>query len=271
MTPSISLILPAYNEAQRLPPYLNSIRAYLELTFGSGHEVLVVDDGSDDDTIRLVDEMKSAWPELRSVRMDRNRGKGAALRRGATEVTGEFVLFADADGATPIAEEAKLRQALLRGSAVAIGSRMLNSEGVQRSRLRAFTGGVFARAASQVLDLPVRDTQCGFKMFRGDVCRKLLGHCREPGYLVDLELLLYARRLGFGITEVAVTWHDVPGSKVCLVRDGWKMLRGLWRLRKIALAEESLSRGAPAKVNIVPFGEPPRAGVRPLEAARLAE
>lgn len=271
MQPELSLILPAYNEAMRLPPYLILIRKHFERAFGDQHEVLVVDDGSQDGMAGCVDEMSSAWPQLHLVKMDRNRGKGAALRRGAQAACGKFVLFADADGATPIAEEAKLRQALLQGADVAIGSRMLNSGDIKRSRLRTLTGGLFARAVSGMMGLPVRDTQCGFKMFRQSVCRCLFGLCRESGYLIDLELLLHAHRMALGITEVGVVWSDVPGSKVHLVRDGLKMLNGLWRLRRT----RSLYRSTLAS-SLEPADVQESGGIRavvrlPLGSAKMVE
>jgi dolichyl-phosphate beta-glucosyltransferase len=147
---------------------------------------------------------------------------------------GEEVLFADADGATPIAEEAKLRGILRRRTFVAVGSRLLHTPGtsVCRTLWRGLPGRAFAWLGRVLFGLPVRDTQCGFKMFRREVLAPLLDLCRESGYLFDLEILVWAFRLGYGIAEVPVVWREVPGSKVRLLRDGWAMLRGLFRLRR---------------------------------------
>lgn len=232
MCPFLSLILPAYNEEQRLPQYLLFIRNYFEDARGGDAEIVVVDDGSQDRTTHRVHEAAGAWPQVRAVRLDQNEGKGKALRTGVATARGDFVLIADADGATPIAEEAKLRQAILDGADIVIGSRRLRTGGIERSWLRNLIGGIFAWAVRRMFGLPVRDTQCGFKMFRREVAQRLFAMCREDGFLIDIEVLLHAHRLGYKIVEVPVAWRDVPGSKVRLVRDGWRMLTGLWRLRR---------------------------------------
>jgi dolichyl-phosphate beta-glucosyltransferase len=119
----LTVVIPAYNEAERIGPYLAEVRAHLDATYPTGYEVLVVDDGSRDDTAPLVSRLAAGWPELQLLRHTTNKGKGAAVRTGVMESSGRRVLFADADGATPIAEERKLASALARGAAVAAGSR----------------------------------------------------------------------------------------------------------------------------------------------------
>jgi dolichyl-phosphate beta-glucosyltransferase len=232
MAVQLSLVIPAYDEATRLSSYLVSIRAYCQ---GAGlvHEVLVVDDGSQDGTAAMVSSHAADWRQLALIRHGANRGKGQALRTDVAAARGELILMADADGAAPIAEEAKLRQALARGADIAIGSRLLATEGVERSRLRRATGAAFAWTVRQVLDLRVRDSQCGFKMFRRHVAQRLFAMCQEGGYLIDPEILLHARRLGYRVAETPIAWRDVPGSKVRPLRDGWRMLTGLWRLRQM--------------------------------------
>lgn len=231
---SLSLILPAYNEAKRLPPYLASIRSYLARRYGDRCEVIVVDDGSTDGLIPLLEREAADWPQLRWLRHPENEGKGAAVRTGVLAARGEIVLFADADGATPIDEECRLAAAIQAGADLAIGSRLLEAEGARRSRnwLRGLAGRVFATLARRLLGLSVRDTQCGFKMFRADAARQLFSLAREPRYLFDLEILALASRLGLRCVEVPINWREVPGGHFRLGRELPRVLRDLWRLRR---------------------------------------
>ncbi len=234
MKTELSIVLPAYNESQRLPKYLAEIKDYLEPRQHDSHEVIVVDDGSDDGLGDVVATWRAGWPALRIMTHAVNYGKGAAVRTGMLAACGERLLFADADGATPIAEEAKLRAALEDGADVAVGSRLLAAPGTRRRRapMRAVAGKVFATWARWWLHVPVRDTQCGFKMFRHDVARELFENSSEPGYLFDLELLALAQRLGYRIAEVPVHWTEIPGGHLSLVRMLPGIIHGMWRLRR---------------------------------------
>lgn len=229
----LSLVLPAFNEAQRLPPYLADVRAYLDRNHPGVYEVIVVDDGSTDATPDFLRRAAGDWPALRPIRQARNLGKGAAVRTGVLASRGELVLFADADGATPIDQERPLREAICRGADVAAGSRLVAGEGLTRSRnvVRSWIGRAFAQLARRMLHLPVRDTQCGFKMFRGESARILFADVSETGYLFDLEVLVLAERLGLSVAEVPVNWREIPGAHFRLVRAVPQILGGLWRLR----------------------------------------
>jgi dolichyl-phosphate beta-glucosyltransferase len=246
MAVRFSVVVPAYQESCRLPSYLALMRRYLDLVFLDGYEVIVVDDGSTDDLAASLLEHSGPWPQLSVVRHSRNLGKGAALQTGMRAASAPFLLLADADGATPIEEEKRLRQALEGGAAIAVGSRLLRHPGaaVERVPSRQLSGKVFSFLVRSLFGLPVRDTQCGFKMFRREVALALLPHCCEAGYLLDLEILAWAHRLGYRIAEVPVSWRDMPGSKVRLLRDGWAMLRGLFRLRR-ALGHTALPQRSP--------------------------
>jgi len=231
---AFSLILPAYNEADRLPPYLASVRAHLAATFPDAHEVLVVDDGSMDGTGERVAGMTAQWPALRLVTHTQNQGKGAAVRTGMLAACGQLRLFADADGATPISEERRLRAAIEAGADVAVGSRLIRAADVRRERhwFRRLAGRSFTAIVRCLLPTGVRDTQCGFKMFRREAAERLFAVSRESGYVFDLELLALAQRRGFRVTEVAVNWSEVPGSKMRMVRESRRMLAGAWRIRR---------------------------------------
>lgn len=250
LAPKLSLVIPAYNEATRLPRFLADVRPYLDAEYPGDYEVVVVDDGSRDGTSWELGAIADSWDELRLMRHSVNQGKGAAVRTGVLAAVGRTILFADADGATPITEEWRLSAALARGADVAIGSRAVSGPGVhrERTRKRAAAGNVFAWIARQVLGLAIRDTQCGFKMFERDAARELFTLTRETGYLFDLEVLAVAHRMGLRVDEVAVSWADQPGSKVSLARDGWKMARGLWTVRAnvagLKIAERTALRRA---------------------------
>ena len=233
MPPQLSVVIPAYNEAARIGPYLDEVCAYLSESYPRDHEVVVVDDGSEDGTANLVRAIAARWAWLRLVQLPVNRGKGAAVRTGVLESGGRRILFADADGATPIAEERRLSLAVARGAAVAVGSRQIPGPGVarQRHRRRALAGSFFAWTARTLVGVGVKDTQCGFKMFDGPVGRMLFSAGVEDGYLFDIEVLALAQRWGYAVAEVPVNWSERNGSKVRFVRDSVRMFAGLWRLR----------------------------------------
>jgi dolichyl-phosphate beta-glucosyltransferase len=230
----LSLIIPAYNEAQRLPAYLRSVRAYFDRTFSGDYEVIVVDDGSRDNTADLVRACALDWPQLRCLSLDKNSGKGSALCCGAQSAVGKRLLFTDADGATPIEYESALREAIDRGAEVATGVRC-GSNGTQRRPVRRALSGAFHAASRFLLGTAHRDSQCGFKMMPRATARMLFSLAQEQGYLIDLELLMIATRRGLRIAEIPVAFQDLPGSKVHLVVDSCRMLLGLPRLRRMTL------------------------------------
>jgi dolichyl-phosphate beta-glucosyltransferase len=232
--PALSLVIPAYNEARRLPPYLASIRVYLDRAYAGGYEVLVVDDGSSDDLSEIIGRLAADWPQLRCIRHPENRGKGAAVRTGMLAARGELLLFADADGATPIDEEARLAAAIRAGADLAVGSRLL-SDAEHRCRrpwFRRLAGWTFAATARRLLRLPVRDTQCGFKMFRREAGQMIFAAAVEPRFLFDLEVLSLAQRFGYRIVEIPINWTEVPGGQFSLVGEFPRVLAGLLRLRR---------------------------------------
>lgn len=249
---AFSLVIPAYNEACRLPRYLESVRRHLTAEFSGRYEVIVVDDGSQDELPVFLNQLRRGWPELSVVRHPTNRGKGAAIRSGMLVAQGALLLFTDADGATPIEEELALRTAIRGGAQIATGSRVSASGGTKRTVrgwLRGVIGQCFAGLTRSLLDLSVRDSQCGFKLFTREAGMALFLCSRECGFLIDVEILSLARQMNFRVAEVPVGWREMPGSKVRLVRDGWKMFWGLWglhrRIRVTSAQPPSQATGSP--------------------------
>lgn len=245
---AFSLIIPAYNESQRLPPYLEQARHYLDQHYQTDYEVIVVDDGSADRLTEVLDQLSATWPQLRTVRHPQNLGKGAAVRTGVLAARGSRLLYADADGATPIDQEMRLRAAIETGADVAVGSRLIYDREVKRRRSwhRALIGRAFALVARLVLGLPVRDTQCGFKMLRAGPAIRLFRLSQEKGYLFDLEILVLAERCGYAVSEVPITWVDQPGSRLRMHREGLKIWSELWRVRRRTAARRATPEEPPA-------------------------
>jgi glycosyltransferase involved in cell wall biosynthesis len=238
---SLSVVVPAYNEEQRLPASLTSIETYLQTRPLTDYEILVVDDGSTDGTARCVQEFARDHRNVRLLSNESNRGKGFSVRHGMLASQGAWVLFTDADLSAPISELPKLEGAV-QGSAaaVAIGSRALdpNLVGVHQPAGRELAGRIFNLTMRAVTGLPFLDTQCGFKLYRRDAAQAIFSRQRLDGFGFDVEDLYLARVLGFYVVEVPVRWNNVEGTKVSLghglksfldpVVVRWNHLRGLY-------------------------------------------
>ncbi|MHB8866361.1 MAG: glycosyltransferase, partial [Pirellulaceae bacterium] len=207
---------------------------YLGAQGMNAYEVIVVDDGSSDHLLDVLAGASGEWPQLKVLRHARNLGKGAAVRTGVLAAAGDRILFADADGATPIDEESKLTAALAAGADLAVGSRLMADERVERHRTwgRAALGRAFAALARRMFALAVRDTQCGFKMFRRVSAKRLFELSEETGYLFDIEILALARHFGYRVAEVPIRWSEQPGSRMSLRKDAGAMISGLQRVRR---------------------------------------
>ena len=227
-----SVVIPAYNEAQRLPAYLSEVVAYFDGR-GEPFEVIVVDDGSADETVARVLEAQAVHQTVTLRRLGENRGKGFAVRAGMRAARGALRLMADADGATPIAEVKRLETAILAGADLVVGSRALHDPSVRREvhLHRKVSGEIFNFFAQRLGVGNVKDTQCGFKLLRGPVAAVLFDELETEGFGFDVELLLLARHRGYRIIEVAINWADQPGSKVDVLRDGPRMLGQIVRAR----------------------------------------
>lgn len=228
----ISVVIPAYNEEWRLPPTLVDAIDVLE-SRGKSYEIIVVDDGSSDNTANVVKKFERLRPNIRLIRTPRNYGKGHAVKLGALSSHGAFLLFADADGSTAFAELARLENAIASGADVAIGSRAIASDDtVVSAHLHRKYIGRFFNFLVNVLVLPsVSDTQCGFKLFSASAARFLFENQSSDGFSFDVELLLLARRAGLTVAEVPISWRNVAGSKVNLVTDSLRMFVDIIRFR----------------------------------------
>lgn len=232
----LSIVVPAYNEEARLPKTLLSTYEYLH-SRGLSYEILVVDDGSSDDTGHVVKQFESLTPTVRLLTYPKNRGKGYAVRFGVLNARGHLVLFMDADGSTPIEEIERLEAAIAAGAHIAIGSRARYSRdtGVKTVWYRKFIGRTFS-AIVNVLILPgIADTQCGFKLFLRPAAQLIFRRQQQERFSFDVEVLYLARRAHLRIAEVPVNWANVPGSKVSIARDSLLMLRDVVGMRIRAL------------------------------------
>jgi dolichyl-phosphate beta-glucosyltransferase len=233
MTPDISLILPAYNEAGCIAGTIAEAVSYFE---GHRHtyEILVAADG-DDGTREIVAELGRSDPAIRAFGEPGRRGKGRGIREAVRMAAGSIIGFADADNKVPIEEYDKIAPFLAEGFPIAIGSRALARTTILRSqpwyrRLGGKGFGVFMRAATGLRG--IADTQCGFKFFHGDVARRLFALQQIDGYMYDVEILLLAQYLGYRVCEVPIRWRDDGDTRLEMVRGNLRNLRDILRLRR---------------------------------------
>jgi dolichyl-phosphate beta-glucosyltransferase len=231
-----ALVLPAYNERNRIEACLRAVAQWRRGRPGGWDwEVLLVDDGSSDGTVAAAERAaaESGLP-LSLLRHTKNRGKGAAIRTGVLATSSDPILISDVDLSTPLSEWVKLAERLPTHP-IAIGSRALQRSLVRRSQpLYRQVLGRSGNLLVRLLAVPgIHDTQCGFKLFRGDAARRLFLQARIDRFAYDMEILFLARREGIAIAEVPVLWFNSPDSRVSLVRDAVVTLRDLLRIRWI--------------------------------------
>ncbi|HVA01510.1 MAG TPA: dolichyl-phosphate beta-glucosyltransferase [Terriglobia bacterium] len=231
--PYLSIVIPAYNESERIGKALEEVRKYAtSKPFMT--ELVLVDDGSSDSTLDLFRQFQSLWPHTRILPNEVNRGKGFSVRRGVLEAQGAFILFTDADLSAPIEETDKLLAALVSSQGdAAVGSRALDRKliGVHQPWRREFAGRCFNLFVRLFTGLKIQDTQCGFKLFRRDTTRKAFELQRVERFGFDPEVLFLIKRLGGKIVEVPVRWNDNPATKVHFLRDATRMFLDLLVLR----------------------------------------
>ncbi len=226
----LSVVIPAYNEGARIRRSLEEITAFLRENF-KRWEVLVVDDGSTDDTAAETDGIDG----VRYLKNDANRGKGFTVRRGMLEAEGDAVLFTDADLSAPIPEARRLHSAIARGADVAIASRQFDvTTKVRRTPLRRLMAFVFRTLVKVIVIRGIYDTQCGFKMFRREAAQSVFPLQRLTGWGFDVELLYISRAQGWSIEEVAVSWTESDESRLSW-RSPFTMIFDLLKIRANAL------------------------------------
>lgn len=255
----ISIVIPAYNECERLGRTLDRILDFVNLQAWNA-EVIVVDDGSLDRTADLVRDYAASNPGVRLVCNPGNRGKGYSVRSGMLSAEGAIVLFTDADLSSPIEEAPKLLNALEKGADVAIGSRWVRSElqTQRQSVARQVMGRVFNLLLRTTLRLEFKDTQCGFKAFRRSAARTLFPLQRVEGWGFDPEILFLAQRAGFVVAEVPVVWAHDEGTRINPVTDGLKMVMEVLRIRWFAITGKYGQSAIISSAGVLAGGPRPR-------------
>ena len=230
--PLLSIIIPAYNEQNRLPTTILETISWCEENIKT-YEIIIVDDGSTDETLALARLFADTISNIYVLACP-HLGKGAAVRMGMLNASGEYVLFMDADGATPLDEISKLINAIQDGTDVVLGSRVVQDPReteVITSKHRKFIGRIFVAIVNVFALSGISDTQCGFKMFRDEVVHDLFFQQKINGFAFDVEILYLAKKRGLRIKEIPVNWINKEGSKVNLITDSFKMLCDILRIR----------------------------------------
>lgn len=230
MTPpvSLSVVIPAFNEEERVPGTLATVLPFLR-SRGETFEIVVVNDGSTDATAAVAER---AGPEVRVLHNPGNRGKGYSVRNGMLSAQGAWRLMCDADLSTPIEDLDTLRSGLTDGAQIAIASRAIAGARLEkRQPIMRESSGRFFNLLVRILHLPgIKDTQCGFKLFSAAAAEAAFRHSRLDGFAFDVEALVLAQRAGFKIREIAVTWRNDEQSRVSFLR-GAAAFVDLFRLR----------------------------------------
>ncbi|KAF8930166.1 dolichyl-phosphate beta-glucosyltransferase [Haplosporangium gracile] len=265
-TKMLSVVVPAYNETERLPIMMKETldflkeKAHKDLTFS--YEILIVDDGSQDSTVRVALEMaqQEDIKDIRVLSFEKNRGKGGAVIQGMQYTRGEYILMVDADGATRFSDldalQVKLKATEQDGLGVAVGSRahMVKTDAVvKRSFIRNFLMYSFHKVVYILGCRGIEDTQCGFKLFTRKAAQAIFPNMHVEGWVFDIEVLMIAQQLRIPIVEVPVAWQEIDGSKVSLMRDSIQMaldlliirmnyILGVWKIRPLRVEVEKVEK-----------------------------
>lgn len=232
----LSIVIPAYNEEKRLPPTLNRVLAHLKENYKKDFEVIVVDDGSRDNTRRVVEEFRARYPEVSLLAMAHNRGYGAAVREGMLVAHGEYILTMDADGS--VNEEAIVRfleymkshpnMGFSVGSRTVAGSKIVTAQ----PAFRVFLGNVFLLIAKILFGWEMQDRINGFKMFRHEAVQDVFSHQYENTFLAAAEVVYVAEKRGWKYVLLPILWTDYRDSKIHPLRDSWRSFWGMFTILK---------------------------------------
>jgi glycosyltransferase involved in cell wall biosynthesis len=235
--PQLSIVIPAYNEGARIEAALKRVTSCIAAR-GWDAEILVVDDGSKDNTAAIVERWMEDHPRLHLVQNPGNKGKGYSVRNGLLQAAGEIVMFTDADLSAPMEEAERLIAALANGADVAIGSRWMDRtrQTIHQPLYRQFFGRCFNWITRTVMGLPFKDTQCGFKAFKRSAAQTIFRLQTIERWGFDPEILFIARKLKYVVREVPVTWGHDERSRMSYLKDGLKMLEDMAKIRANSLA-----------------------------------
>lgn len=230
----ITVIIPAFNEEERLGPSVEKIVSFLEGQ-GKSYEIIIVDDGSTDKTLSVAEQFVArGGGAVKVLKNETNRGKGFSIRRGMAEADGEMILFSDADLSAPM-EELPLLEAAINnaGADMAAGSRAARGSKIIRHQpfYREFMGKVFNKIARLLTFGGIKDSQCGFKLFRRETAKKLFSLSRIDGFAFDAEIIFLAQKKGYKVVEVPVRWANSPNTRVSAIRDSARMFAELVKIR----------------------------------------
>lgn len=236
MNDFISIVIPAYNEESRIRPTLEKVYAYCTDRFRKS-EIIVVNDGSSDNTASLVKNLSRRLNNINLIHYPQNAGKGCAVRKGVLASSGNLLLTCDADLSTPIEELEKLISFIHSDYDIAIGSRGLKDSCIlaRQSWYREDMGKIFNVLVRMLVIRGIKDTQCGFKLFKGDIARSLFNKSCIDGFSFDVEVLCLAKKAGYTIKEVPVRWMNSPFSSVEIMSDPLKMFLELLKIKSNSL------------------------------------
>src|ERR1700729_2665350 len=235
--PQLSIVIPAFNESARIEHALDRVLSCVAEQ-GWDAEVLVVDDGSKDNTAEIVHRWMEQHPRLHLVHNPGNKGKGYSVRNGLLQAAGDIVMFTDADLSSPMEEAERLIAAIGDGADVAIGSRWLDRtrQTIHQPLYRQFFGRCFNWVTRRIMGLPFKDTQCGFKAFKRDAAQVIFRLQTIERWGFDPEILFIARKLKYTIVEVPVTWGHDERSRISYLKDGTQMLEEMATIRGNSIA-----------------------------------
>jgi len=230
----LSVVIPAYNEEERILSTLERTNKYLSEQ-DYDYEVLVVDDGSKDKTVEIVNNFSKENPNVKLLKNPQNMGKGEAVKNGVLHSEGNIVLFSDADLSTPIEEIERLFKWLNQDYDIAIGSRNIHDPEIKVEAIlkRKLVGRVFNAIVQFFTIRQFQDTQCGFKAFKKDVAKELFSRQKFTGFSFDVEILYMAVKMNYKIKEVAVNWKHCDSSKVSIIKDSIKMFSDITKIKKL--------------------------------------